>query len=130
MLQKIGFMDFEPILDRFPALVSLRSQIEKKRDELMKLETEIVKLDSTQNMQDMANLQSAKLPLINQYRMFEMEYKNKHSECTGILLNHIKEVAKENEFAAILDIDNMLYSEGLQDVTDLILKKMDLAVAA
>lgn len=130
MTQKIGFMDFEPILDRFPILISLRSQLKRQRDELVNIDMEIAKLRVSESMQTIATLENTKLPLLANFRTLEEEYKNKHIECTDTLVNLIKSVAEENDFAAILDIDNMLYYKGLTDVTNLVIAKMGVAVTA
>ena len=142
---KIGHVDFAKVLEQMPGQDTVKTVMEKYVQSLqgelqtMQSELELKNADYQKNAATMSNIIKKKkkkemMDLQDRIQAFQQsaqkELSDKQTELITPFVNKakqaIKDVAKEGGFAYILNgvEDILLYSEGGEDVTPLVKKKL------
>ena len=142
---KIGHVDFAKVLEQMPGQDTVKTVMEKYVQSLqgelqtMQSELELKNADYVKNVGTMSNIikttkEKEMVDLQDRIQAFQQsaqkELSDKQTELITPFVNKakqaIKDVAKEGGFAYILNgvEDILLYSEGGEDVTPLVKKKL------
>lgn len=142
---KIGHVDFAKVLEQMPGQDTVKTVMEKYVESLqgelqtMQSELELKNADYQKNAATMSNIikstkEKEMMDLQDRIQAFQQsaqkELSDKQTELITPFVNKakqaIKDVAKEGGFAYILNgvEDILLYSEGGEDVTPLVKKKL------